>query len=408
MRISSIRPSRRWVITSASLGLLLVGSAAVPAHAETIRTKQWHLDAMQAEDMWKTSTGQGVTVAVIDTGVDASHPDLQGQVVAGLDLAPGGGDGRTDHDGHGTGMAAVIAGTGKLNGGNGAFGLAPGAKILPIRVPDGGEKGSRQDQADAYQQPASEAIRFAADHNAKIINISQGVIAGSDQLTDAVKYALDKGALIFAGTGNDGDSDLAFPAATPGVVAVGAVDKNGKKTKVSQYGPQVDLVAPGEDIVASCTSETRVCESSGTSDATAIASASAALLWAEHPEWTNNQVLRVMLETAGRPKTGKRTDYVGYGVVRPRVALTTPVDPGPADEYPLSDFAASGSSSTPEPSKPAAGSEKDETQPPAASSSVSDDGGNTGLWIGLAVGAAVVLGGVAAGVMRSRRRGVAS
>ena len=96
-----------------------------------------------------------------------------------------------------------------------------------------------------------------------------------------------------------------YPAATPGVVGVGAIDKGGKTTAESQRGPQVDLAAPGEDIYAACTGGTQVCVSHGTSDATALASASAALIWSKHPDWTNNQVLRVLINTAGKAKSGK-------------------------------------------------------------------------------------------------------
>ena len=114
MSTSSIRSRRRRFVAAASLGLLLVGSAAAPALAESARSTQWHLDAMHADEMWKVSKGKGVTVAVIDTGVDATHPDLQGQVLEGKDFTPGQpGDERTDRDGHGTSMAGIIAGTGK-------------------------------------------------------------------------------------------------------------------------------------------------------------------------------------------------------------------------------------------------------------------------------------------------------
>ncbi|MFF3457903.1 type VII secretion-associated serine protease mycosin [Streptomyces sp. NPDC002730] len=408
MSTSSIRSRRRRFVVAASLGLLLVGSAATPALAESVRSTQWHLDAMHAEEMWKVSTGKGVTVAVIDSGVDPTHPDLQGQVLPGKDMVAGKrGDEHTDLEGHGTSMAGIIAGTGKMDGGNGALGLAPGAKILPIRLVDKELGGNRQDQADEYQKPASEAIRFAVDRGAKVINISQGVIHGSPELTSAVKYALDKGSLIFASVGNEGDSDIEFPAATPGVVGMGAIGKDGKKIEVSQFGPLVDFVAPGADIIGPCTKDTRLCKSSGTSDATALASASAALIWSKHPEWTNNQVLRVMLNTAGSPRSGeKRTDFLGYGTVRPRIALQTPGDPGPANEYPLPDLAsAAPKSPSSQPSKAAAGGAESDNKQSADAAPASKDDSNTGLFIALGIGAAALIGtAVAVPVIRSRRR----
>ncbi|MEU2430517.1 type VII secretion-associated serine protease mycosin [Streptomyces sp. NPDC007861] len=406
MQTSGIRMSRGRTIIAATLGLLLAGTAATPAHADSIRSQQWHLDAMGADEIWKMSTGKGVTVAVIDSGVDATNGDLSGQVLKGKDLAPEeDGDEHTDYDGHGTGMAALIAGTGKSGGGDGAFGLAPGAKILPIRKPDGGVDANRSANVARFNQVVAEGIRYAADHDARVINVSQKTIEGSSVLTEAVKYALDKGSLIFAGTGNDGDNAPGYPASTPGVVGVGALGKDLKKTDESQWGPQVDVSAPGEEMVAACRGNASICKSHGTSDATALASATAALVWSKHPEWTNNQVLRVMLNTVGAPTSGnKRNDYIGYGAVRPLRALKTPGDPGPADVYPLPDLAAAEPKSpSPEASKPGGGSESATDDKPATAAQASG-GDNTTLWIGLGIGAAVLVGaGIAVPVVRSRR-----
>ncbi|MEU9007622.1 S8 family serine peptidase, partial [Streptomyces sp. NPDC048551] len=300
---------------SALVGLLLAGVAATPAQAQTIREKQWHLDAMKVDDIWKTSTGKGVTVAVVDTGVGRVS-ELEGQVLAGKNLAPSqDGDERTDYDNHGTGIAAMIAGTGKHSSGDGAIGLAPGVKILPIRVPI---------ENDPTHPGMTQAIRYAAATDAKIINISMSSDKEDPARLEAVKYALSKGKLIFAAVGNDaqGLNNPKYPAATPGVVGVGAIGPDGGVTEESERGPQVDLSAPGIDIYAACEGQSEVCVTHGTSDATALVSASAALLWSIHPDWTNNQVLRVLLNTAGKPVDGvERNDYVGYGVVRPRVAV---------------------------------------------------------------------------------------
>lgn len=377
------------------LATLLVGIAATPSHAESIRSQQWHLTAMKADEMWKITKGEGITVAVIDSGVDDKNPDLRGQVLEGKDFAPDApGDQHTDYRGHGTGMAGLIAGTGESGGGDGAFGLAPGSKILPIRV-----------SLNAAVFP--KAIRYAADAGAKVINISMagGGSAEWDQESEAVKYALNKGALIFAGVGNDGDSSLAYPAATPGVVGVGAVDKDLRKTAESQYGPQVDLAAPGADMVAACTTKSGLCKSHGTSDATAIASASAALIWSKHPDWTNNQVLRVMLNTASGPTSGaERNDHIGYGVVRPRIALKSPGDPGPAEEYPLPDLAAAEPKS-PSPQVSVPDGNKSEEDKQSAAIPAHEDDSNASLWIALGVGAAALLGAaIGIPVVRTRRR----
>lgn len=402
----SARHRRRRAAASAVLGLLLAGAAgALPA--ESTREQQWFLDAMKAEQMWRTSTGKGITVAVIDTGVDPSNPDLKGRNLPGRDLAPDQpGDEHTDYDGHGTGMAGLIAGTGAYGGGNGAFGLAPGTKILPIRMPKSGEVNQAEGNKQ-FNTAVSTAIRYAADSGAQVINISQAAPAGSSQLTSAVKYALEKGSLVFAGVGNSGDeaNRLQYPGATPGVVGVGAVGKNLQRTAESQYGPQVDMAAPGEDMVHACGDETGLCRGHGTSDATALASASAALIWSKHPTWTNNQVLRVMLNTIGGPTDGaKRNDSIGYGIVRPRIALQNPGDPGPADTYPLPDLAAAASKSqSPETSEAGGAGAPAKEDNSAATAAASKDGSSP--WIALGIGAAALLGvAIAVSVIVRRRR----
>ncbi|MFC9425304.1 type VII secretion-associated serine protease mycosin [Streptomyces sp. NPDC056987] len=415
MFISSRSAVRNARVLSATLGMLLVGIAATPSHAETIRERQWHLDAMKADEMWRTSTGKGVTVAVLDSGVDKSLPDLEGQVLPGIDLATDqSGDETSDPVGHGTSMASLIAGTGKRAGGKGAFGLAPGAKILPVRLPRKDEGTKLSVNVGLWTGALSTAIRYAADEGAKVINLSQGSTVTGENVTSAVKYALGKGSLVFAAVGNSAEDGnlVIYPAATPGVVGVAAVGRDIRRTEESQHGPQVDLAAPGEDMFSACAGGSELCNSHGTSDATALASASAALIWSKYPEWTNNQVLRVMLNTAGKAKSGDvRTDFGGYGVVRPRIALKTPGDPGPADEYPLPDLAAAEPSESPSPEASAtsgsAKEDKEDTEQPA-SAAPSDGGGNTGLWIGLGVGAAALLGGaIAVPVVRSRRRAAA-
>ncbi|WP_416977143.1 type VII secretion-associated serine protease mycosin [Streptomyces sp. T028] len=403
MHTSSTRQRGRRTAAAATLALLLVGTAGAPAVAESSRDEQWHLDAMHAEEMWRTSTGEDVTVAVIDTGVDWSNPDLKGRILAGKDFAqdqPG--DEHTDYEGHGTGMAGLIAGTGAYGGGKGAFGLAPGAKILPIRMPKAETAANKAEGNKRFNKIAPQAIRYAADTGAQIINISLAHTEGSPQLTAAVTYALNKGSLVFAGVGNDGDkvNEVMYPAATPGVVGVAAVGKNLRRTAESQYGPQVDMAAPGADLVYACGGKTGLCEGHGTSGATALASASAALIWSAHPDWTNNQVLRVMLNTIGAPTDGaKRNDSIGYGIVRPRIALTNPGDPGPADEYPLPDLAAA--SASPSPSSEASGAAQD-TDPGMAVARSKDD--DELPWLVMSIGAVVLLGGAITATMVALRR----
>lgn len=409
MRTRGMRRRRVTSIASAALGLLLVGLSTGPAQAESIRARQWYLDAMHAPDIWRTSTGRGMTVALIDSGVDDSLADLKGQVLDGKDFSSLRGDEHTDVAGHGTSMAAIIAATGALGGVDASYGLAPGAKILPIRMLDSQEVSGRMDAAAEYSEKLTRAIRFAADSKAQIINMSLALSdapgrhdVGTPELAAAVRYALSKGKLLFAGVGNRGDKENlpSYPASTPGVVGVGAVDEDATVPAFSQQGPEVDMTAPGVNMVHACAKGTQLCKTQGTSDATAIASASAALIWSAHPDWTNNQVLRVMLKTLGKSTDGAdRNDALGYGVVRPRRAFTETVDPGPADVYPLPDLAAAAAKSpSPRAPKPTAPAKQEK----AAESS---EGGNTLLWVGVGVAAALLIGAaVTVRVLRSRRR----
>ncbi len=311
---------------------------APEAVADDARSHQWYLDRMQADSMWKVSQGQGVTVAVIDGEVEASRPELQGQLLPAADLNTGKPPAVSD-DGHGTEMAALIAGTGA---GGGIQGLAPRAKILPLKyyeAPFGGEV-------------IPKYIRYAVDHGARIINMSfaDNFKGETADMRSAVNYADSKGVLMFAGSGNRGDKDnvITAPASMYGVVAVGAVDKTLTVTKWSNHGPQVALAAPGDDIPMHCPNSPGLCSSWGTSQATAIASASAALVWSAHPDWTGDQVLRALIETAGKPQDGEvPSEYLGYGIVRPRmVLLDHQGNPGPANVFPLSNPAGGNSSAS--------------------------------------------------------------
>ncbi|MEV4741903.1 S8 family serine peptidase [Streptomyces sp. NPDC049555] len=376
-------------------GVTCLALAAPSAAADGVRSRQWYLDAMQAEDMWKVSRGAGVTVAVVDSGVDSSSPELQGQVLPGTDVSPDPNRDTptTDRDGHGTRMAALISGTGAEGG---VQGLAPGAKILPVRA-------SGLGLADSMDPLIARGIRYAADHGARVINVSLAGAASPDrskQTAAAVDYALGKGSLIFAGSGNDGDkgNPTNYPAAVPGVVSVGAIDRTSTVTKWSNSASHVALAAPGDEIPGRCKESSGFCPTRGTSPATALASASAALIWAKHPDWTNNQVLRVMLDTAGKPTTGKiPSPYIGYGIVRPRkVVLDGEGDPGPADVNPLLAGAAPTPSSESKPS--AQGAQRPVVQNSSEKSEVST------VWLSVGAGAAVVVVAAVTAIVLVRRR----
>ncbi|MET7712708.1 S8 family serine peptidase [Streptomyces sp. NPDC005407] len=410
-----VRRFRRGLGTVAAVAAMACGfvSAAPAAHAADAQSKQWYLDAMNAEEMWKTSTGKGITVAVIDSGVNPSVPSLEGKVLKGLDVADAKGDETDDFTGHGTTMAELIAGSGA---GGGLKGLAPDAKIIPFRISY--TELQNKEKVNAFDQ--EEAIRAAADTDAKIINASFGNTYYTSSVREAIKYAQAKGKLFFAGAGNDAQkgNPESYPASYPEAIAVAATDKNGEVADYSQHGDFVDLAAPGNDIPKWCDETfTRYCDGDGgTSAATAIASASAALIWSAHPDWTANQVLRVMFESAGRGedwKEGTVSNYLGHGIVRPGAhinrGLGKPGDPGlsPLTNTKVGGGSSGGDSSSASPAPSAPGSSqapKGASESDAVvtgSSKSTDDGGQLGLIIG--VGAAVVIAVGAFAVIRKRR-----
>jgi subtilisin family serine protease len=200
------------------------------------RAQQWGLDAIGADAAWTLTRGAGIVVAVVDTGV-AQAPDLAGHVLPGWNVLERSDD-ATDDNGHGTHVAGTIAEV----AGNGLAesGVAPEASILPVKVLDSTGAGSDVDVAAG--------IVWAADHAARIINLSLGGREDSTVLADGVAYARGKGVLIVAAAGNDGGA-VGVPARLAGVVAVGAVDANRVRAPFSAGGRALDLVAPGVAIL---------------------------------------------------------------------------------------------------------------------------------------------------------------
>ncbi|MGW7450811.1 type VII secretion-associated serine protease mycosin [Streptomyces sp. NPDC054787] len=307
---------------------LLAGATASPAAADTIRDRQWGLLALRAEEAWGTTRGDGVTVAVLDTGVDDSHPDLAGQVLDGTDLI-GMGAGRGDKAWarHGTAMAGIIAGHGHgPSRGQGVLGIAPQAKILPVRVIlEEGDPGRAQARASKGGALA-DGIRWAADHGADVINLSLGDDsdsahheAGEDE---AVQYALAKGVVVVASAGNGGESGdrVSYPAAYPGVIAVTAVDRRGRKAAFSTRNWYATVSAPGVDVVIA-DPDRAYYEGWGTSAAAAFVSGAAALVRAAHPELSPAQIKKLLEDTAADSPAGGRDDARGYGTVDPVAAL---------------------------------------------------------------------------------------
>jgi type VII secretion-associated serine protease mycosin len=313
------------------LGPLLAAALLLPpatAHADGIRAQQWALDAMHTQEAWRTTKGAGVTVAVLDTGVDADHPDLRGNVLTGKDIV-GFGAKRGDRAWarHGTAMAGIVAGHGHgSGGGDGVMGVAPEAKILPVRV--------ILEDGDPYRAKArktrgnalAEGIRWAADHGADVINLSLGDDSASAHPEpaedEAIQYALRKGVVVVASAGNGGEKGdrVSYPAAYPGVIAVTAVDRYGTRASFSTRRWYATVSAPGVDVVIA-DPDRKYYEGWGTSAAAAFVSGAAALVTSAHPDLTPAQVKDLLEDTARNAPAGGRDDSRGFGFVDPAAAI---------------------------------------------------------------------------------------
>ncbi|MEU5041008.1 MULTISPECIES: type VII secretion-associated serine protease mycosin [Streptomyces] len=327
------------------LSVLLAASVAlVPptaAHADGIRAKQWALDAMHTQQAWQTTKGAGVTVAVLDTGVENDHPDLVGNVLTGKDMIGFGAvRGQRPWARHGTAMAGIIAGHGHgVGNDDGVMGIAPEAKILPVRVILEDDDPARAKARNTRGNALAEGIRWAADHGADVINLSLGddsasahPEAGED---DAVQYALRKGAVVVASAGNGGEKGdhISYPAAYPGVIAATAVDKFGTRASFSTRRWYATVAAPGDDVVIA-DPDHKYYEGWGTSAASAFVSGAVALIKAAHPDLTPAQIKRLLEETARNAPAGGRDDSRGFGFVDPAAALKAAARLRPYDLQP--------------------------------------------------------------------------
>ena len=340
---------------------------------------------LKATQAWKITKGSGATVAVVDTGV-ASLPDTQGSLLPGADFSGGtttsSGNGQTDLDGHGTAMAVTIAGAGNVT-----TGLAPAAKILPVRITLG--EGESPDVLAA-------GIQYAISQHASVINLSQVVSSEDSTLTNAIQDALNSNVVVVAGTGNNGSSAVSYPAAYPGVVAVGAIDQSGSLWSDSDTGPQVTLTAPGVNIPQEDETGAAV-TGTGTSASTAYVSATIALIRSAHPSWTVGQVIRDLIATAD-PATGQtagqHSDQYGYGIVDPLKALQASAPNETSN--PLLASAGSTASATATATAGATGGA-------GSTSTASSSSSSTGLVIGIVVAVVVIILIIVLIVVLSRR-----
>lgn len=335
----------RRVAAGLALGLLFAapagaaGSAAGagcdPAAPVLIDVPSAPLQQIDAAAANSRATGQGVVVAVVDSGVDQGNPHLRGAVLPGKSFVAGDQDPRgwTDGYGHGTAVAGIIAGRPVPK--SALVGLAPAAKILPVRVFVATQPGPQVTAADLPRLDRIAAgIRWAAQQGADIINVSISAPTTDAALTAAVKFAQQRGALVVASGGNRVDQGATttteqlpdgprYPAALPGVLGVTAADGRGQIGTDSVHGSHIDVAGPGSNVLAPFFGGDCVLAADvpSTSFATGFVSAAAALLAERYSQESAPQLARRLEQTATLAVTGARTNAVGWGLIRPAAAL---------------------------------------------------------------------------------------
>jgi type VII secretion-associated serine protease mycosin len=335
------RTAAALLATVAAAGLLTT-TAAPPAaaadgecsdgHNKPYQGTPWSLQRVLLDQLWAQATGKGVKVAVIDTGVDMSHQQLKDAVDAadGHNFLPknlkdketkepidrGNANATKDPVGHGTRVAGIIAA--RPAKGTGFVGLAKDATIIPIEQNDA--------QGDGTSTTLAQSIEWAVSHKADVINISQDTTGDKDPgaaLETAVEKAIHKGVVVVASSGNDGadgKSKDTYPAAYPGVLSVGASDRNNERAYFSQSQKHLSVAAPGVDMVSTVPGGGH-CAEDGTSFSAPYVAAVAALIKQKHPDWTVQNIVAQIEQTADRSDP-KHTDGLGWGIVDPVRALT--------------------------------------------------------------------------------------
>jgi len=320
------RWGRTWVAVPVAIAATLAVAVA-PAAASSndeLRGDQWGLDAVNADAAGAVSTGAGVLVAVLDSGVAASHPDLVGNIVDGPDLVTGDGD-PADENGHGTHVAGIIAA--HANNGIGIAGLAPGATILAIRVLDADDEGD--------SNTVARGIDAAVAAGARVVNLSLSASGFVDQLTPtspvvvAIERAASAGVVVVAAAGNDALPLCEQPIVRQRTLCVGAVDDTLNRSSFSNYGVRVDLVAPGGSTTRGVVSTvpSGYAQLSGTSQATPFVSATAALLIARGMSGPQ-AIDRILATTRDLGLPGTDTTF-GAGLLDAQAALGAPNLPPP-------------------------------------------------------------------------------
>ncbi|WNE99214.1 type VII secretion-associated serine protease mycosin [Streptomyces luomodiensis] len=360
-----------------------------------IKGTPWSLQRLVFDRLWedtkgKEKNGKPVRVAVIDTGVDDTNIQLKTAVdkASGANFLPPAKDASkeerklaedptVDEVGHGTKVAGIIAA--RPREGTGFVGLAPEATIIPLKQNNAEGKGTPQKMA--------EAIRKAVKEGARVINISQDTKGARSQidLEQAVAYAVQQDVVVVAAAGNDGadgESKRTYPASYSGVLAVAASDRNNERAYFSQSGDFVGVAAPGVDMVSTVPKGGQ-CVDNGTSFAAPYVAGVAALIRAKHPDWSRQEVIAQIEQTAERGVNG-RDRYIGWGVVDPVKALT---DDDKKIERPTADTGPAANVPKPEPGRLTLGETPQERRTRLATYAL----GTGAVVVAITAGGAVVL-----------------
>jgi type VII secretion-associated serine protease mycosin len=326
-------------VVASSLVALLVALIPQAVSADPVRDRQYWLSDYGFSKAWELSQGEGIKVAVIDTGIDGSHPSLEGAVVGGTDVSGlGSTDGLTpvgQNSYHGTMVASLIAGRGNPEDeAAGILGTAPKAQLLSVSMAFG------VDGVDTDSQVA-EGIVWAVDNGAQVINLSltRNSVSWPESWDQAFLYAFENDVVIVAAVGNrlDGTEQVSAPATIPGVIAVAGVDINANASELSSTsGFTIGVTAPSEDLVAAYPGgEYRIW--SGTSGAAPIVSGMVALIRSLYPEMDAANVVNRVIQTATKNGFESYSSSYGYGLIDAEAALK--MDLAEVTENPLGSLA---------------------------------------------------------------------
>lgn len=274
----------------------------------------WEIHKFNIQNQWKLSQGEDVVIAVIDTGCDINHADLKNNIVKGINFVEKGSD-PIDRNGHGTHVSSTIAAS---NNGFGMVGVAPKAKIMPVKSLDDSGGGDLKNVVDG--------IIWAADQSVDIITMSLGSPGSAAPLEDAINYAASKGCIIFCAAGNSGPSkDIMYPAKYNHTIAIGAIDENLERTNFTCSGDSLDFLAPGHNIMG-CAPNNRYALMSGTSMSNPFAAGCAALLCSYNKKYHKYnlkntedyiEVFKTKSQKLNNPSYSGQKRYEGYGIMYP-------------------------------------------------------------------------------------------